>query len=305
MSNVLNRTIVNPHHEIIQVTVKAQNIFPNFEKQLKEYAKKAEMPGFRKGMVPFSLVKKMYGAGMFTREIYDSAEKQLMDFIKESKLDILGQPLLSKIPENTSDFNQKDATYCFEFEIGLKPSAILPELEKASFVQYKINATEKMIADNIKRLRQEYGKGISLEIVENEDNIIDFILAEEEKKHVAQVKIFTTAFQEKLRKKKVGDYIDFVPNQDIEENSQHVFQSWNIPDVQATESCILTIKKISSRVDPASLDKEFFDKVYPNQNIETEEAFKQKIKEETEQYFSQQVTHQFQHQLEHFFMDNT
>lgn len=304
MSSVLNRTVVSPNYEIVHVTVNAENILPNFEKQLKEHAKKAEIQGFRKGMVPFSLVKKMYGTGIFTREVYDNAEKQLMDYIKEEKLDVLGQPLLSKIPDNTPDFNQKNTSYTFEFEIGLKPLLTLPELEKTELVKYKINATEEMIADNIKRLQQEYGKEVPVEIVENENIIIDFTLNNEEKEHVAQVKIFTKVFQEKLFNKKVGDTFDFLPKQDVEENSQHVFKSWNIDEAKATQTFTLHIKKIN-KVEFAILDKEFFDKVYPNQNVETEEAFKEKIKQETEQYFSQQVTHQFQHQLEHFFADNT
>lgn len=304
MSSVLNRKSISPNHEIVYVSINAEKILPNFEKQLKEYAKKAEIQGFRKGMVPFSLVKKMYGAGIFTREIYDNAEKQLMDYVKEEKLEILGQPLLSKIPDNTPDFNQKDAVYTFEFEIGLRPTITLPELEKANFVKYNITTTDEMIADNIKRLQQEYGKEVAIEKIENENTVIDFLLNDQDKERVAQLKVFSKSFQEKLLNKKIEDSIQFIPNKDVEENSQYVFKSWNISEEQVAETFNLVVKKIN-KVEPALLDKDFFDKVYPNQNIETEETFKEKIKEETGQYFAQQVKHQFQHQLEHFFSDNT
>ena len=80
-------------HEKLTVKLEKTDYLPSFEKALKEYSKKANIPGFRKGMVPAGLIKKMYGTSLFTDEILKTVDKQLIDYLQNDKVDIFAQPL--------------------------------------------------------------------------------------------------------------------------------------------------------------------------------------------------------------------
>ena len=129
----------------ITVKVAKTDYLPSFEKALKDYSKKANIPGFRKGMVPAGLIKKMYGNSVFTDEVLKSVEKELTDYMVKEKLDIFAQPL--PLPENDPNkinMGQPDE-YSFAFEAGLKPEFSLPDLDKLNPTRYKITVTDQMI----------------------------------------------------------------------------------------------------------------------------------------------------------------
>src|SRR5215831_18571493 len=121
----------------LTLSLSKTDYLPSFEKALKDYSKKANIPGFRKGMVPAGLIKKMYGPSLFTDEVLRSVDRELISYLQNDKLDIFAQPL----PLET-DFRQLDvnnpADYTFHFEVGMKPEFQLPELSKANITEYKV-----------------------------------------------------------------------------------------------------------------------------------------------------------------------
>src|SRR5439155_21548426 len=112
------------------VKVEKDDYLPSFEKAIKNYSKQANIPGFRKGMVPLGMVKKMYGSSVFADEVIKSVEKKLSDYMESEKLEIFAQPL--PLPENDVrkfDMNQP-SEYAFSFEVGLKPEFTITDLGK-------------------------------------------------------------------------------------------------------------------------------------------------------------------------------
>ena len=103
-------------HEKLTVKLEKTDYLPTFEKALKENSKKANIPGFRKGMVPAGLIKKMYGPSLFTDEVLKSVDRELIGYLQNEKLDIFAQPL----PLN-DDLSQLDVNnpldYTFHFEV--------------------------------------------------------------------------------------------------------------------------------------------------------------------------------------------
>ncbi|MEY3375882.1 MAG: trigger factor, partial [Bacteroidota bacterium] len=95
----INREQLAPLHEKITVSVSPADYNTAFEASLKKYAKSANIPGFRKGMVPTGIVKKMYGASIFTEEVLRSIENELMTYLQKENISYLGQPL----PEDSND----------------------------------------------------------------------------------------------------------------------------------------------------------------------------------------------------------
>src|SRR4028119_2406442 len=84
---------VAPLHKQLNITINKEDYLPQFEKSLKDYSKKANIPGFRKGMVPAGLIKKMYGSSLFTDEVLRTVDKEILQYLETEKLDIFAQPL--------------------------------------------------------------------------------------------------------------------------------------------------------------------------------------------------------------------
>src|ERR1044072_4379483 len=119
MATVTRENIGNLN-EKLTVNLAKEDYLPSFEKSLKSYAKNANIPGFRKGMVPSGLIKKMYGQSVFTDEILRTVEKELNKYVTDEKLDIFAQPLPFENDSRQLDMNNP-GDYAFAFEIGLKP----------------------------------------------------------------------------------------------------------------------------------------------------------------------------------------
>src|SRR5687767_2154232 len=139
-------------HEKLTVKLEKTDYLPSFEKTLKEYSKKANIPGFRKGMVPSGLIKKMYGPSLFTDEVLRSVDRELISYLQNDKTDIFAQPLPMDADIRQLDVNNP-ADYTFHFEIGMKPAFNLPELSKAKITRYVVEVTDEMINNEITRLQ--------------------------------------------------------------------------------------------------------------------------------------------------------
>ena len=103
----------------ITITVSKDDYSSSFEKSLKGFAKTANISGFRKGMVPAGVVKKMYGQGVFHDEVIRSVEKELQNYVSQEQLEIFAQPLPLPVDERMLDMNNP-GDYAFAFEIGLR-----------------------------------------------------------------------------------------------------------------------------------------------------------------------------------------
>src|SRR5918994_3981905 len=142
---------VAPLHKQLNITINKEDYLPSFEKALKDYSKKANIPGFRKGMVPAGLIKKMYGPSLFTDEVLRSVDRELIGYLQNDKIDIFAQPLPLETDIRQLDVNNP-ADYTFHFEVGMKPEFQLPDLGTAKITRYVVKVTDEMINNEIARL---------------------------------------------------------------------------------------------------------------------------------------------------------
>src|SRR6201989_1309096 len=172
MSTVTRENIGLLNDKII-VKIEKSDYLPSFEKSLKDYGRKANIPGFRKGMVPTSLIKKMYGNSVFTDEVLKTVEKELTTYMSNEKLEIFAQPL--PLPEN--DARQIDVSnpsdYSFAFEVGLKPAFNLADLGSAKITFLKVEVTPEMIDEEVDRQLNRNGKMVDQEAVSVDDNVLN------------------------------------------------------------------------------------------------------------------------------------
>ncbi len=308
MATVTRESIGNLHDKIT-VKLTKEDYLPSFEKQLKQQAKSVAMPGFRKGMVPFGMVKKMYGQSIFTDEVLKTAGRQLEDYLKAEKLAIFAQPMV--MPTRTSRLNMDEAADVdFDFEIGLKPDfEITPLKEKQKLTKYSIAISDTMMDDELKRIAQRFGKTEDLEVIGGKEDLISAAyeasyaggnaLADAQKtEDVMPLEKFPAKLQELLMGKHVNDTVVFVPAEvcTAEELAAFLKNPLKQGEEAANNHYKLTITRIAQLI-PHELNAELFLQVFPNEMITEESAFREKIKGELSREFERIATDRLHNEM--------
>jgi len=291
---------------------------PSFEKALKDYSKKANIPGFRKGMVPAGLIKKMYGPSLFTDEVLRSVDRELISYLQQDKLDIFAQPLPLETDIRQLDVNNP-AEYTFHFEIGMKPEFELPDLGKAKITGYKVTITDDMINAEITRMQNRYGNMKDEGTVNSEENVLNVIFMEVDenglepesgikKDNSLLVKYFKEDFRSQLIGKVTNDFVIVQLDKAFDEKELEFILSdlgLDKNDADAAKKHFkIQITKIGL-LEKKELNEEFFEQLYPNQDIKSEADFRNKIKEEIEAYWKGQTRNQIHDQVFHELVDQT
>jgi len=300
----------------LTVQISKEDYFNGFEQSLKKYAKSANIPGFRKGMVPAGLVKKMYGQSVFTDEVLRTVETQLNEYLTKEQLQIFAQPL--PLDNLATDLNMNNPTdYSFAFEVGIKPTFTIDT--NIPVTKYKVTITEEMINDEADRLQRRYGKMTEPETVTDDETMLNVTFTEVDnignvvenginKPNSVLVKYFAPSFRKNLLGKKKDDVIDVHLATAFEDKELEVILSdlgldKNIAGI-ADKNFKLTITKVGL-VEKAALNEEFFATVYPNKEIKTEADFRNAVKEDIEAYFAMQSKNQIHDQIYHHLLDHT
>jgi len=313
----ITRENIGPLNDKLTVNIAKQDYLPAFEKSLKEYAKKANIPGFRKGMVPAGLVKKMYGNSVFTDEVLRTVEKELNNYVTQEKLDILAQPL--PLPSDSQRLDVANPTdYSFDFEVGYKPEINI-DTHNIHVTRYKVIVTDEMVNDEINRLQIRNGKMTNPDVIDNDENVLNVEMMEADangneieggikKDNSFLLKYFTEEVKAQLREKKVEDSILIQLSKALEPKERElVMQDLGLDphsDVDAGKYFLMTIKKIGL-VEKSELNEEFINSVYPGRNILTEEDLRAEVKNEIEAYYDAQSKNQAQDQIFHELTDHT
>jgi trigger factor len=194
-------------NSIISISLEQNDFADKVLKILKDYQKKANIPGFRKGHVPMGLVKKQYENAVTADEVNKLLQEKLSSYIEDEKIEILGNPL----PKLKKELDWKSPEITFEFEIGLAPNFDLNLKSKKKVTYYKIEADPKMITNQVEYLQKQYGKLIpKTEIKNNEQITIEFDVKENQINKSATIElkeIKSTKIIKLLKSSKVGDKI--------------------------------------------------------------------------------------------------
>ncbi|MFM9022057.1 MAG: trigger factor, partial [Sediminibacterium sp.] len=166
----ITRENISLLNDKLTITLSKADYLDDFEKSLKKYAKSANIPGFRKGMVPAGLVKKMYGQGVFGEQVLRKVEEELNKYMQQEQLDIFAQPLPLGQQNPQLDMNQP-GDYQFEFEIGLKPTLDLKP-EQLKVTRYVVNVTDEMIQQEVERWQKRNGERTEPDTVGHLDNVL-------------------------------------------------------------------------------------------------------------------------------------
>ena len=302
----ITREQVDALNAIVTVAVTKEDYADKVQKVLADYRKNANIPGFRKGAVPMSLIQKQYGKAVLLDEVNKILQASLNDYLVEEKLDILGNPL----PKVTEDFDWNKDDFTFEFELGLAPEFAVDLDAKSNVTKFDIVADDKMLDEQVERIQKQYGKMISQDKVE-EDHTLRGTFTNEEKGIHNTTTITLDIFNDKKTAKKfvgkkVGDVVSLETKGLFDDDHKLMdYLKVSHDDVHGLDVTVdFTIEEINA-VEKAELNQELFDKLFGEGNVTSVEELKAKIKEDAEAQFAQQADQKFLNDVIESLIDNT
>lgn len=288
----ITRDNVDNLNAVLKVHVEKADYDGNVEKVLRDYRKKANIKGFRPGMVPIGLIKKMYGKAVQLEEINKVVTDNIQKYLTDEKIEILGDPLPRSDDHEKIDFDTQDS-FTFSFDLGLAPVFELKLNNKNKVPYYVIEADEKMKNDYLGNYTRRYGKFEKVDLADEKDVLKGKIEAldtdgntVEEGLTVEDTTLSVEIIQDnKIKKqfigKSEGEFIDFnlrkaFPN-DNEIASLLKKQKDEISDINGDFR--FTVNEIT-RFKPADIDQGLFDRIYGEGVVNSEEEFRKKIEDE-------------------------
>lgn len=262
------------------------------DKSLKTFRQKAQIPGFRKGMVPMSLVKKMYGKSVIAEEVNKLLSEKVYDYIKSNNVNMLGEPLPNEEKQQVIDFDTMEE-FEFVFDIALAPEfkAEVSNTDKVDY--YTIEITDEMVENQVKAYTQRNGKYDQVSAYEDNDMLKGLIAELDEngntKEGGIQVEgaVLMPSYMKNDEQKaifanaKVNDVLVFNPNAAYDGHDAEIVSLLKIEKEAAAEmksNFSFQVEEITRFV-PGDLNQELFDQVFGKDAVKTEEEFRAKVKE--------------------------
>ena len=288
------RKDLDQNNAIVTLSIEKVDYAEKVDKTLRDYRKKANIPGFRPGMVPVGLVKKMHGKAVLAEEINKLVSENLYNFIRENNIYILGEPLPNTTEQKPIDFDTQEE-FEFVFDLGIAPEFEVELTKKDKVKFYTISVSEEMIENQVKSYTGRYGKYIQEEVVEEKDMLKGEMLemangkVNEDGIKVKDATLTVAYMKDDAQKTffvgaKKGDLITFNPS--IAFESETEISSLLKISKDAAKSIVADFQfKIESitRYHESEINQELFDKVYGDGIISNEEEFRSKIKENIEE----------------------
>jgi trigger factor len=289
----ISRENVDEMNGLIRVSIEKADYEATVEGALKDYRRKVNMPGFRPGMVPMGLVKKMYGKAAMAEEINKILSDSLSKFIVEEKLDILGEPLPNEEQQKSIDF-ENDTDFEFLFDIGYSPEVKLTLDKRTKIPYFKIKVTEDLIDQQAEAYAMRFGANEPADVIEEKETVRGDIVQLDAEGNVkeggasAEMALISIDIikDEEIKKSFIGKKVDDVIVFDIRKaypNNTELAYLLNIDkkDAENIEGDFrITVKEVHKFV-PAVIDEDLFKKVYGEETeIKDETAFRSKISEE-------------------------
>ena len=290
----MNVTATN-HDEVsalLTVTLDKSDYKEKVEKQLINYAKNAQVPGFRKGKVPLSMVRKQYEAGIAFEEINKQVSEGLNNYVSEKKLRLVGQP----VPQPVEEMDHNAEQLSVGFEVGYEPDFTI-DLAKYEAPHFKVAASEKEINQSIENMQKRFAEQVPQEEIGDDTTVAVEITqvieegAEGEHNHAPKqisVDIAKKVAFDLIKGLKKGESLK-VSKADLEKNEELAKElSFSKEEVEQLhhDQIEVTVKEFF-KLNLAELNQELFDKVYGEGTIKTEEELKAKVKAELDEYFQQ------------------
>lgn len=294
---------------IVTINIKPEDYQPRVEKAIRDHAKKAKIPGFRPGMVPPSHIKKMYGKSILVDEVNNLLSDTLNNYINEQQLEVLGQPLPKM--DDSKQYNWDFADdFEFNYEVGLAPAFDIDFSSKDKITQYVIKPDAETLESRISNIRKSYGKMTNPDVSADGDVLYAELVQLSPDGSVFEGGISNTTSvrldqvqDEKIKKSLIGlkkeDEVVLDIQKAYKNDAARIAAILKIDEDTAAEvksNFRLTVKNVN-RLEESDLNQQFFDKLFGEGKVTTEEEFRAEITKEIEAMFAQDSERKLQNDL--------
>jgi trigger factor len=288
---------------VLKVKVVAEDYLPKVEGALKNYQKKAAIPGFRPGKVPTGVIRKMYGKSVLVDEINKLLSDSLYKYINDNKIEILGNPLPKADDKTVIDWdNQKE--FEFMYEMGLAPKFEVELSPKDKFAYQTVKIDDELVNKYVSDIAKRYGKVEQVEVAGEGDLLNGDLVELDANGGILPGGVFKTSsvFMDRVKDEakkaftglKVGDKT-VVDAQQLSSTPADLAAMLGIDKAQAESfnaKMQFTVKGIS-RLAESEINQELFDKIYGPGTVNSEEEFRDKIREELKGMFANDSERKF------------
>lgn len=289
----MNISFENPDkvNGLLTLTVEEADYKENVEKTLKDYRKKANIPGFRPGMVPMGLIKKQFGTSVKMDAINKLVGEQIYKYVQDNKIQMLGEPLPSEKQE-AQDL-EKEAPYTFMFDIAVAPEFKIELNGKNKIDYYNITVDDKLVDRQVEMFASRSGSYEKAETFEGNDLLKGDLRELDEQGNTLEggvtvegASLMPSYIKVDDQKKlfdgaKLGDIITFNPRKAYPDNDSEVSSLLNVDRSKVAEHTgdfsfqVTDIQRYKSH----EVNQELFDQVFGKDAVKSEEEFRGKIAE--------------------------
>ncbi len=304
----ISKTDIDKLNAVVNISIDKKDYEQKVHTILKDYRKKANIPGFRKGHVPFGMIKKQYEKAVIVDEVNKLIQENLDNYIKKEKLELLGNPI-PKEKNNSIDWNHGNMQ--FEFELGLAPKFEIKLDVLKKVTHYEIEPDKKMIDEQINHIQNQYGKIKAKKKIEkgfeinaqfkNEEIDLD-TMANFSMKDIKSRKAIKL-----LNESEVGSNLN-LPSKGLFIDNTTAKRVLSLDDENLKKlsklNLTLEIKEVNERI-PAEINQDLFDKLYKPGTIKSEKELKDKIKEGLQAQFKPQSNQKLMNDISETIVEKT
>ena len=304
----ISKTDIDKLNAVVNISIDKKDYEQKVHTILKDYRKKANIPGFRKGHVPFGMIKKQYEKAVIVDEVNKLIQENLDNYIKKEKLELLGNPL-PKEKNNSIDWNHGNMQ--FEFELGLAPKFEIKLDVLKKVTHYEIEPDKKMIDEQINHIQNQYGKIKAKKKIEkgfeinaqfkNEEIDLDR-MANFSMKDIKSRKAIKL-----LNESEVGSNLN-LPSKGLFIDNTTAKRVLGLDEENLKKlsklDLTLEIKEVNERI-PAEINQDLFDKLYKPGTVKSEKELKDKIKEGLQAQFKPQSNQKLMNDISETIVEKT
>ena len=289
---------------ILKIVVNEADYGQAVENQLRDYKRKANVPGFRPGMVPMGIIKKMYGKHVVAEQSYHLASNSAFEYLKKENIDYVGDIIPSE-EQGTFDF-ENNTEFEFVFEFGEAPKIDLNLTEKDKLVYSKIKVDKKMQSEYRTNYLRRYGRLVEVDKVANDEALN--VTLDNGDIRIEEAYVGLISMTEEERKEWKNKKVGYKTKVNINELYKKPEQRAAILSVKEAEleginpEFELEITKIRRFADP-ELNEEFFKMAFPAGNVTSEEELDKFFAEEIERELKRETDFMFVNVVRNFIVE--
>ncbi len=278
---------IDAQNALLKIKIQPEDYTNRFEESLKKYRRQVAMPGFRAGKVPMGMIKSKYGKSLLAEELNKVLNSSIQSYISENELPVLGSPIPSDSHKEQGNWDNPN-DFEFVYELGLAPKLEVKIDKNTKFDYYLIKIEDEVIDKQIKNIARRYGKLSEVEVSGSNDMLVgDFVELDENdvvkpggimNQSTVSIEFIDESVRASFENLKVEDTVVVDPHK-VSKDHDDLAKMLDLSHeaVHHLHTNFKFIVREVKRLEPAELNQEFYDKIFGENEVNSEEEFRSRV----------------------------